>query len=364
EANREDVTRSVFMDWARQEGMSTEDATQAWDMYAGIWDKNSGQIATQGDFDRIQRDSINDQALQYLDAGAWNRIFGSSGVLTLDPRSIDDPVTLAAYNGALALDKWMSTRDLATILSGKNTQESITFKHMLLGAGASNAAVDAMMAKGYDAASSGDLVSYYSPEAKASRQAYSMVDVVDKHWEEIYYGSMTIPVNSQYVSVNEQTGGYFPTAGPSTWYSGTGAWNFDDTSDWEHKGVDIGGLKGTPVLSALSGTISASGYSNVSGNYVIVQHANGQTTKYMHLAYPSPTAVGDKVSAGTSIGQIGNTGNASGGGYHLHFQYHVNGQAVDPKLLIPWSRTNVHDPPSNAYASYTPQPYDTRNLFT
>lgn len=56
------------------------------------------------------------------------------------------------------------------------------------------------------------------------------------------------------------------------------------------------------------------------GNRVWIDHPDGTRTSYNHLQGPSPLVVGARVKAGQVIGKVGTTGNAAGGGSHLHFE--------------------------------------------
>ena len=63
------------------------------------------------------------------------------------------------------------------------------------------------------------------------------------------------------------------------------------------------------------------------GNTVILDHGEGISTLYGHLATIRVQS-GDTVPAGEVIGTIGRTGNATTN--HLHFELRVDGEAVDP----------------------------------
>jgi murein DD-endopeptidase MepM/ murein hydrolase activator NlpD len=77
----------------------------------------------------------------------------------------------------------------------------------------------------------------------------------------------------------------------------------------------------------MDGTISAVGFDNNLGNYIIISHYGGFQTTYAHL---SSTAVkkGDQVRQGARIGAVGSTGYSTGP--HLHFAVYRNGRAVNP----------------------------------
>ena len=81
--------------------------------------------------------------------------------------------------------------------------------------------------------------------------------------------------------------------------------------DRNHDGMDISrvGSESVSVLAAADGTVKKVGNSSTYGNYVEVEHPNGQTTFYAHLASAS-ARVGDEVSAGSTLGIMGNTGNS------------------------------------------------------
>ena len=66
------------------------------------------------------------------------------------------------------------------------------------------------------------------------------------------------------------------------------------------------------------------------GNYVDIAHENGLVSRYFHLKYgsiPASVRVGQKITKGTVIGFMGNTGDSQGA--HLHFQLEQNGKAID-----------------------------------
>lgn len=102
-----------------------------------------------------------------------------------------------------------------------------------------------------------------------------------------------------------------------------------------HKGLDIAGPYGTPVVAAEDGTvIDANNYDSWGmswGYYVLIYHNSTYTTRYAHL---SSVAVSDGqyVSAGTVVGYEGATGNVTGP--HLHFEVYQNGTRVDPMMFL------------------------------
>ena len=97
-----------------------------------------------------------------------------------------------------------------------------------------------------------------------------------------------------------------------------------------HKGVDIGGVGyTTEVHAAKAGTVIVSQRSSSYGEYVVISHGDGDSTLYAHMVQGSQTvSVGDTVTQGQVIGQVGSTGRSTG--YHLHFEIRENGSRIDP----------------------------------
>jgi len=98
-----------------------------------------------------------------------------------------------------------------------------------------------------------------------------------------------------------------------------------------HNGIDIKGSTGTPVRAAMAGRVSAVGYDNVFGNYVIISHHTGYRTLYGHM-HIIRTRTGAYVAQGERIGDVGNTGQSTGS--HLHFTVYKNGVTVNPRSLL------------------------------
>ena len=104
-----------------------------------------------------------------------------------------------------------------------------------------------------------------------------------------------------------------------------------------HKGVDYAAPIGTPVYAAGSGRIKFRGVSGGYGNLIQVDHGNGIETVYGHLSRFAAARNGAHVERGDTIGYVGMTGLATGP--HLHFEFRVGGQYVDPqKIKLPEAR--------------------------
>jgi murein DD-endopeptidase MepM/ murein hydrolase activator NlpD len=98
-----------------------------------------------------------------------------------------------------------------------------------------------------------------------------------------------------------------------------------------HTGIDMAVPPGTPIRAAMSGTVIAVGYTNIFGNYVIINHGNGYQTLYAHMSKVL-AHTGQELSQGTRIGLVGSTGYSTGP--HLHFTVYKNGKLIDPLSVL------------------------------
>lgn len=92
-----------------------------------------------------------------------------------------------------------------------------------------------------------------------------------------------------------------------------------------HNGIDIGAPHGAPVYSLKSGTVTYAGVMNGYGNVVVVNHGD-ISTLYAHNSSISVN-VGQKVSGGQQLANVGSTGWATGP--HIHFEVIKDGVRVD-----------------------------------
>lgn len=99
-----------------------------------------------------------------------------------------------------------------------------------------------------------------------------------------------------------------------------------------HIGNDIMAVKGTPIVSPTAAVVLRFGVGSGEGNYVYTANPGGETFVYMHLdRFAEGLSQGQVLEKGSLIGYVGNTGNASGGAAHLHFEIHDNNNvAIDP----------------------------------
>ena len=99
-----------------------------------------------------------------------------------------------------------------------------------------------------------------------------------------------------------------------------------------HPYIDITAPSGSVVMSVLDGTVIFAGWNDEAGYTIQIQHSNDIVSIYKHNQ-KLLKSTGDKVSAGTSIALVGNTGTLTTGD-HLHFELWYKGEAVDPTQYI------------------------------
>ncbi len=98
-----------------------------------------------------------------------------------------------------------------------------------------------------------------------------------------------------------------------------------------HQGLDISTEKGTPVFATADGTVESASWNGDYGNFIVIQHEFGLTTRYGHLnSYR--VSPGDTVKRGDTIGYVGSTGRSTGA--HLHYEILANGQLINPLSLL------------------------------
>jgi len=96
-----------------------------------------------------------------------------------------------------------------------------------------------------------------------------------------------------------------------------------------HNGVDMAAPKGTTIMAAADGVVIFAGYSNGFGNTVMIKHSAEITTLYGHIREGGiKVSVGQSVSRGQKIAEVGSTGRSTGN--HVHFTVYKNDVAVNP----------------------------------
>ena len=98
-----------------------------------------------------------------------------------------------------------------------------------------------------------------------------------------------------------------------------------------HYGVDLAADAGTPIVASRSGTVTVATYESSAGYYVVIDHLDSYTSRYMHMQKFIVTE-GQFVVAGQIIGYCGSSGVSTGA--HLHFGIYHNGEPVNPADYI------------------------------
>ncbi|WP_407441720.1 peptidoglycan DD-metalloendopeptidase family protein [Fibrobacter sp.] len=112
-----------------------------------------------------------------------------------------------------------------------------------------------------------------------------------------------------------------------------------------HRGVDLGLCHGEDrtIVAAFAGVVKLvrnQGRRRGYGKYVIIDHGNGLTTLYAHLAKWNVN-IGDTLQAGDTIGVGGNTGRSFGA--HLHFEMRYHGIYIDPTTVFDFEQGTFRD---------------------
>jgi len=98
-----------------------------------------------------------------------------------------------------------------------------------------------------------------------------------------------------------------------------------------HSGVDISVPTGSHVKATADGIVSFSGWTENSGNVVVVEHGHGFSTAYAHNS-KTLVRVGQRVSRGDEIALSGSTGISTGP--HVHYEVWKNGRHVEPTAFL------------------------------
>lgn len=98
-----------------------------------------------------------------------------------------------------------------------------------------------------------------------------------------------------------------------------------------HSGVDFAAGLGTPLHATADGVVTHAGWQSGYGRLVKIRHEFGIETRYAHMSRLR-VKVGQRVSRGQRIGDIGASGRVTG--VHLHYEVRVGGKAVNPMIYI------------------------------
>lgn len=98
-----------------------------------------------------------------------------------------------------------------------------------------------------------------------------------------------------------------------------------------HEGIDVSAPTGTPIMAAAKGRVIRSGWVVGYGLTIEIDHGFGFSTLYGH-ASKLIAQVGDTVTRGEVVAQVGSTGITTAP--NLHYEVKVNGVAQDPSRFI------------------------------
>ncbi len=133
---------------------------------------------------------------------------------------------------------------------------------------------------------------------------------------------LSVPTDTATAFPGATSGMVWPIVGPITSSFGP-RYLFGQTY---HYGLDVDGVTGDPIVAAMPGTVTYSGWRTGYGNTVIV--TSGNIEYYYAHASELLVSVGTPVRAGQLLAKVGATGTATGS--HLHFEVRIDGKAVDP----------------------------------
>lgn len=161
---------------------------------------------------------------------------------------------------------------------------------------------------------------------EVSREVFA--DVVTKEAKEeiLAVGTLT---NRVYIAGNYSS---YAGSGRLSWpLRGTITSRFGRRGSENHTGLDIAMPVGTDIFSAEGGVVTFAGTSGGYGKVIKVSHENGFETLYAHCSKLN-AEVGQIVSAGEKIAEVGNTGRSSGP--HLHFEVRKGGVPLNPEMFL------------------------------
>ncbi|MBU1031728.1 M23 family metallopeptidase [Patescibacteria group bacterium] len=135
----------------------------------------------------------------------------------------------------------------------------------------------------------------------------------------------------RYLAQGPQSPAFFaPGGGQFIWPAGG---TISQYFSWYHPGIDIANRSAPGIAAADGGTVKVAGWPDGQGygNRVVIDHGNGYTSLYAHLSNVY-VSVGETVSRGQLIGQMGSTGRSTG--IHLHLEIHYRGIALNPLAIL------------------------------
>lgn len=159
------------------------------------------------------------------------------------------------------------------------------------------------------------------PDPQKEAEAREIQDLYQQFnsWALYHRGSVSLPIVEAYRETS-----FYGDRRRYIYSDGTTARSF-------HLGMDLAAPTGTPLTAPAPGRVVLAKSRIVTGLTVVIEHMPGVYSVYMHL-HRSLVTLGQWVGQGDSLGTIGSTGLATGP--HLHWEWRVNGIAVDPKVFL------------------------------
>jgi murein DD-endopeptidase MepM/ murein hydrolase activator NlpD len=129
--------------------------------------------------------------------------------------------------------------------------------------------------------------------------------------------------------------GHFPVAGLADWSDDWLEPRFTPTFHL-HQGNDVFAARGTPVRAPFAGVVRYAPNEGAGGNAAYVTVPDGTYYYMAHLdSFSTKIPSGATVKQGDVVGFTGDTGDATGGATHVHFEIHPRGgAAIDPKPIL------------------------------
>ena len=119
----------------------------------------------------------------------------------------------------------------------------------------------------------------------------------------------------------------YPRSSSLTSFFGYRSDPFNSAHAEYHPGIDFKGNRGDEAKCTANGRVVFAGWYGGYGNCVRIAHANNFETLYGHLSRIT-VHVGQQVTVGQKIGEVGSTGHSTGS--HLHYEVRKNGKAINP----------------------------------
>ncbi len=171
----------------------------------------------------------------------------------------------------------------------------------------------------------------YINGVETRRKVLDRVTLAEPTTKIVALGTKPHPTNLDVSIQNVEVGQfYWPVGGPTGGQISELPYGYGGY--YGHQGIDISAPYGTPIIAADSGTVTYSGWLGGYGYCIKIKHDSGIETLYGHASYLHVN-VGDRVTQGQQIADVGSTGYSTGN--HLHFEVRINGICMYPLNYLP-----------------------------